>query len=146
MFDKLNPYSYTEKLQEIMIQKTIKSHFENEKELLTRPVKIKPITLFFIDNIEEYRNEEGYLRTTVERLIKTEVEALLKTEKNTFYKAYLEKTLQDISLTHAGYFSKDNSEKDEANTHLQAILSLYQLLAVLKCRYRYFLICKFEKH
>jgi restriction endonuclease len=27
---------------------------------------------------------------------------------------YLEKTLQDISLTHAGYFSKDNSEKDEA--------------------------------
>jgi hypothetical protein len=30
--------------------------FENEKELLTRPVKIKPITLFFIDNIEEYPN------------------------------------------------------------------------------------------
>lgn len=112
--DKLNPYSYTEKLQEIMIQKAIKSHFENEKELLTRSVKIKPITLFFIDNIEEYRNENGYLRTTIESLIKTEVENLLKTEKNTFYKAYLEKTLKDISLTHAGYFSKDNSEKDEA--------------------------------
>jgi len=112
--DKLNPYSYAEKLQEIMIQKTIKSHFENEKALLTRSVKIKPITLFFIDNIEEYRNENGYLRTTVERLIKLEAERLLKTEKNKFYKAYLEKTLQDISLTHGGYFSKDNSEKDEA--------------------------------
>jgi len=112
--DKLNPYSYAEKLQEIMIQKAIKSHFENEKKLLTRPVKIKPITLFFIDNIEEYRNENGYLRTTIERLIKAEVETLLKTEKNTFYKTYLEKTLEDISLTHAGYFSKDNSEKDEA--------------------------------
>ena len=112
--DKLNPYSYAEKLQEIMIQKAIKSHFENEKELLTRSVKIKPITLFFIDNIEEYRNENGYLRTTIENLIKVEVETLLKTEKNTFYKAYLEKTLEDISLTHAGYFSKDNSEKDEA--------------------------------
>lgn len=112
--DKLNPYSYAEKLQEIMIQKAIKSHFENEKQLLTRPVKIKPITLFFIDNIEEYRNEDGYLRTTIERLIKAEVQTLLKTEKNTFYKAYLEKTLEDISLTHAGYFSKDNSEKDEA--------------------------------
>jgi type III restriction enzyme len=112
--DKLNPYSYAEKLQEIMIQKAIKSHFENEKELLTRTVKIKPITLFFIDNIEEYRNENGYLRTTIERLIKVEVERLLKTEKNKFYKAYLEKTLQDISLTHGGYFSKDNSEKDEA--------------------------------
>lgn len=112
--DKLNPYSYAKKLQEIMIQKAIKSHFENEKQLLTRPVKIKPITLFFIDNIEEYRNENGYLRTTIESLIKTEVETLLKTEKNKFYKAYLEKTLEDISLTHAGYFSKDNSEKDEA--------------------------------
>jgi type III restriction enzyme len=41
--DKLNPYSYAEKLQEIMIQKAIKSHFENEKELLTRTVKIKPL-------------------------------------------------------------------------------------------------------
>ncbi|MFD1552618.1 type III restriction-modification system endonuclease [Putridiphycobacter roseus] len=112
--DKLNPYSYAEKLQEIMIQKAIKSHFDNEKQLLTRPVKIKPITLFFIDNIDEYRNEDGYLRTTIESLIKAEVETLLKTEKNTFYKAYLEKTLEDISLTHAGYFSKDNSEKDEA--------------------------------
>lgn len=112
--DKLNPYSYAEKLQEIMIQKAIKSHFENEKQLLTRSVKIKPITLFFIDNIEEYRNEDGYLKTTIEKLIKAEVETLLKTEKNKFYKAYLEKTLEDISLTHAGYFSKDNSEKDEA--------------------------------
>ena len=112
--DKLNPYSYAEKLQEIMIQKAIKSHFENEKQLLTRSVKIKPITLFFIDNIDEYRNEDGYLKTTIEKLIKAEVETLLKTEKNTFYKAYLEKTLEDISLTHAGYFSKDNSEKDEA--------------------------------
>lgn len=112
--DKLNPYSYAEKLQEIMIQKAIKSHFENEKQLLTRSVKIKPITLFFIDNIEEYRNEDGYLRTTIESLIKAEVETLLKTEKNKFYKAYLEKTLENISLTHAGYFSKDNSEKDEA--------------------------------
>lgn len=112
--DKLNPYSYAEKLQEIMIQKAIKSHFENEKQLLTRSVKIKPITLFFIDNIEEYRNENGYLRTTIESLIKAEVETLLKTEKNKFYKAYLEKTLENISLTHAGYFSKDNSEKDEA--------------------------------
>lgn len=112
--DKLNPYSYAEKLQEIMIQKAIKSHFENEKELLTRPVKIKPITLFFIDNIEEYRNENGYLKTTIESLIKAEVETLLKTEKDTFYKAYLEKTLEDVSKTHGGYFSKDNSEKDEA--------------------------------
>ena len=112
--DKINPYSYAQTLQEIMITKAIKNHFEIEKKFLTKDVKIKPLTLFFIDNIEEYRNKDGYIRTTVEQLIKAEVENLLKTETDEFYKKYLEKTLEDISLTHAGYFSKDNSEKDEA--------------------------------
>jgi type III restriction enzyme len=112
--DKINPYSYAEKLQETMIQKAIKHHFEIEKELLTRQVKIKPLTLFFIDNIDEYRNKEGYIRKTVEQYIKAEIEALLKIETDTFYKAYLEITLVDLSATHAGYFSKDNTEKDEA--------------------------------
>jgi len=112
--DKINPYSYAQKLQEIMIRKAIKIHFEIEKKFLTKEVKIKPLTLFFIDNIEEYRNKDGYIKTTVEQLIEAEVKNLLKTEKEGFYKSYLEKTLEDISLTHAGYFSKDNSEKDEA--------------------------------
>ena len=112
--DKINPYSYAEKLQETMIQKAIKHHFEIEKTLLTRDVKIKPLTLFFIDNIDEYRNKDGYIRKTVEQYIELEIKELLKTEKDVFYKAYLEKTLLDLSATHAGYFSKDNTEKDEA--------------------------------
>ncbi len=112
--DKINPYSYAEKLQETMIQKAIKHHFELEKVLLTREVKIKPLTLFFIDNIDEYRNKEGYIRKTTEQYIEAEIKELLKTETNDSYCAYLEKTLNDISATHAGYFSKDNSEKDEA--------------------------------
>ena len=61
-WDKINPYSYSETLQETMIQKAIKHHFEKEKEYLTREVKIKPLTLFFIDNIEEYRNKNGHIR------------------------------------------------------------------------------------
>lgn len=111
--DRINPYSYAEKLQEIMIQRAIKHHFEIEKQLLKREVKIKPLTLFFIDNIYEYRNKDGYLRKTVEQFVKFEVEELLKTETDSFYRSYLEKTLQDVSATHAGYFSKDNTEKDE---------------------------------
>jgi len=111
--DKINPFSYAQTLQEIMLKKAVKHHFEIEKAFLTRDVKIKPLTLFFIDNIEEYRNQNGYLKTTIEALIKSEIKHLLKTEKNDFYKAYLEKTLFDITKTHAGYFSKDNSEKDE---------------------------------
>jgi len=111
--DKINPYSYAQKLQEIMIAKAIKHHFEKERELLTRAVKIKPLTLFFIDNIEEYREQDGYIRTTVEKLIEAEVQRLLESEKEGFYRQYLQKTLENISLTHGGYFSKDNSEKDE---------------------------------
>lgn len=128
----INPYSYAQSLQEMMLEKAIKHHFDIEKKMLTRAVRIKPLTLFFIDNIEAYRNKDGNIRTTIEKLIAAEITKLLKTETNSFYKSYLEKTLQDISLTHAGYFSKDNSEKDEAiekeiNEILhdkQAILSL----------------------
>lgn len=112
--DKINPYSYAQTLQEIMIQKAIKNHFEIEKELLTREVRIKPLTLFFIDNIDEYRNKDGNLRKLVEQYIRVEVESLLKTETNQLYVDYLEKTLVNIDGTHGGYFSKDNSDKDEA--------------------------------
>ncbi len=112
--DKINPYSYAQTLQELMLQKAVKNHFEIEKAFLTREVKIKPLTLFFIDNIEEYRNTNGYLKTTIEQLIEAEIKKLIETEKNGFYRAYLKKTLADISKTHGGYFSKDNSEKDEA--------------------------------
>ncbi len=124
--DKINPYSYAEKLQTIMIQKALKSHFELEKKYLTRDVKIKPITLFFIDNINEYRNENGYIKTSIEKLIKAEAENQLKIiqselktqnlklKTNNYYKSFLEKTLEDISKTHGGYFSKDNTGKDEA--------------------------------
>jgi len=111
--DKINPYSYAQKLQEIMIQKAIKQHFEVEKELLKREVKIKPLTLFFIDNIDEYRNQEGYIRSIAEQYIRAEIEEILKTETDEFYKLYLEKSLKNISGTHGGYFSKDNTEKDE---------------------------------
>jgi type III restriction enzyme len=112
--DKFNPYSFARKLQEIMIKKAIENHFKIEKDLLKREGKIKPLTLFFIDNIEEYRNEDGYLRKTVEQFIKTEAEKLLKTERDPFYRQYLEKTIANISQTHGGYFSQDNTGKDEA--------------------------------
>ena len=59
-----------------MIQKAIQKHFELEKEFLTRDVKIKPLTLFFIDNIDEYRNKDGYIKKTVEQLAKAEIENL----------------------------------------------------------------------
>ncbi len=112
--DKINPYSYSQTIQDIMIQKTIKKHFELEREFLKREVKIKPLTLFFIDNINEYRNSDGYLKKTVESYIESEIKEILKTESDSFYVDYLQKSLIDISKTHGGYFSKDNTDKDES--------------------------------
>ncbi|MGJ0303321.1 type III restriction-modification system endonuclease [Aliarcobacter cryaerophilus] len=112
----INPYSYSESIQDKMIQKTIINHFELEKRLLTREVKIKPLTLFFIDDIEGYRDGNeiaGSLKTKFEALLKGHIKKLLKSETNDFYRDYLKKSLKNISLTHGGYFSKDNSESSE---------------------------------
>lgn len=111
--DRINPYSYAETLQERMIQRAVKHHFEQEKKYLSREIKIKPLTLFFIDNIQEYRNKDGYIKKTVEKYSKLEIEKLLKKEENKFYRDYLEKALEDISKTHAGYFAVDKKETDE---------------------------------
>jgi len=112
----INPYSYARSLQDKMIERTVKKHFELEKELLTRKVKIKPLTLFFIDDIEGYRdgnNIAGSLKSKFEAIAKGHMEKLLKSEEEGFYKTYLKKSLKDLSLIHGGYFSKDNSEKDD---------------------------------
>ena len=112
--DKLNPYSYDKTLQEMMVRQAIRNHFETERELLTKDPKIKPLTLFFIDNIDTYREKDGYLRQLVEAEIRSQAEALLQKETDPFYREYLQKTLEQIHLTHGGYFSKDNTGKDEA--------------------------------
>ena len=113
---KINPYSYSESIADKMIQKTIANHFELEKKLMTREVKIKPLSLFFIDDIEGYRNGDnisGSLKSKFEVLVKSHIEKLLVDETDLFYSEYLKKSLSNISRTHGGYFSKDNSESSE---------------------------------
>lgn len=113
----INPFSFAESLQDKMIKKAIEEHFKIEKELLSREVKIKPITLFFIDDIEGYRDGDkisGSLKNKVESYVLAYAEKQLKQEpKTSFYRSYLEKTIQDVSLTHGGYFSKDNTDSDD---------------------------------
>ncbi|MDM1545383.1 type III restriction-modification system endonuclease [Ignatzschineria indica] len=114
----INPYSYSESLQDRMLNKAITNHFKLEKKLLTRDVKIKPLTLFFIDDIEGYREEKegnigGELKSKVEDLILANAKKLLATEDNPFYKEYLQKTINNVEKTHGGYFSKDNTGDDE---------------------------------
>ena len=111
--DKINPYSYSQTVQEKMMSKAIAKHFEIEKSLLTRDVKIKPLTLFFIDDIDSFRNKDGQLRVFFEKTSETHIKKLLETETDDFYRQYLQKSLDDISGISGGYFSKDNTTKDE---------------------------------
>jgi type III restriction enzyme len=112
----INPYSYSDTLEDNMIRKAIKEHFKLERELLTQRPRIKPLSLFFIDDIDGYRdgnNLSGSLKTNFEEWVVAEAKKCLKVETDTFYKEYLEKTINDVSVVHGGYFSKDNSDKDE---------------------------------
>ena len=112
----INPYSYSDTLEDNMIRKAIKEHFKLERELLTQRPRIKPLSLFFIDDIEGYRdgnNLSGSLKTKFEEWVVAEAKECLKVETDAFYREYLEKTIKDVSVVHGGYFSKDNSDKDE---------------------------------
>ena len=112
----INPYSYSDTLEDNMIRKAIKEHFKLERELLTQRPRIKPLSLFFIDDIEGYRdgnNLSGSLKTKFEEWVVAEAKECLKAETDAFYREYLEKTIKDVSVVHGGYFSKDNSDKDE---------------------------------
>ncbi|MBL4616928.1 MAG: type III restriction-modification system endonuclease [Robiginitomaculum sp.] len=111
--NSINPYSYAETLQEKMIQNTIVTHFENERKLLLSSPRIKPLSLFFIDNIESYRDKAGGLRVMFEGLLTAHIKALISKETDAGYKAHLQAALKDISALHGGYFSADNSESDE---------------------------------
>ena len=112
---------YMSSYQEEMLRLALQRHFETEKaNFCARRYKIKTLALFFIDDISSYRpGEDGkvpYLLETFERLLKERIEAVLVEldEHDAEYRAYLEASLIDLGACHAGYFSQDNSDSDEA--------------------------------
>lgn len=116
--DTLNPYAYSNTVRDKMMRQAIKQHFVLEKQLLTRNGgRIKPLTLFFIDDIQGYRDEKnqlsGSLKTIFEQMVKAELESCLKNESHEFLRDYWQTALNHLSQTHGGYFSQDNSDKDE---------------------------------
>ncbi|MDA3079920.1 MULTISPECIES: type III restriction-modification system endonuclease [unclassified Campylobacter] len=113
--EKINPYRYCKPLSKSMLITAIDEHFRLEKDFLNRDIKIKPLSLFFIDDIKSYRNEnesEAYLKNEFEAILKAKILDELKTADG-FYKEYLQKSLANLSDTHGGYFSQDNSANDE---------------------------------
>lgn len=105
----------TEKtIRRIQIRETIKAHLEKEQKLFNQGIKV--LSLFFIDEVANYRDysqqdEKGeYARIFEEeyQLLKSEFLGELALENNA-YRKYLEKI--ENGKTHEGYFSIDKKTK-----------------------------------
>ena len=114
---------YSTSYQTVMIENALDAHFETEKQNFKRRDKIKTLALFFIDDIDSYRENKQnpqptYLKDIFEKILKKKIERELnkiniEDSNELLYKQYLEETLNDISKCHGGYFSKDNNDSDE---------------------------------
>ena len=101
-----------EVLRRIQIREAIKAHFEKERMLFHKGIKV--LTLFFIDTVAKYRNYEEngeesgeYARYFEEEYQKLVSELPLLGEEA--YKKYLDGI--PIGKTHNGYFSIDKKSK-----------------------------------
>ncbi len=110
----LTPDMYATPYQEAMMRCAIQRHLETEEANFNREDKIKTLALFFIDDISAYREKDGALRRSFERILRNEIKSKIESlnEKDS-YRLYLKNSLENISKTHDGYFSEDNQNSDE---------------------------------
>lgn len=113
---------FSESYQEAMLETALRGHFTQEWENFNKKNRIKTVTLFFIDSIESYSREDGtpgYLRKKFELKLSEHLRVRIEEyshkpgKRAAQYVDYLRTTLANISDCHGGYFSKDNSTKDE---------------------------------
>lgn len=119
--EEFNTDIYSSSYQEQMLKLAIQRHFKTERQNFSgRQYKIKTLALFFIDDISSYREKEDgkvpYLKEMFESLLLEKINNLLATlpDAEDEYREYLKASAADISACHAGYFSQDNSDSDEA--------------------------------
>lgn len=117
LLDQKEPFSHLlEGEQEVMLKEAIKSHFEREEGLFKKG--IKALCMVFISGVNSYlsENEEpAKLALLFEKLYQQKLEEVLKKDDlNENYRAYLERTKDNIQKVHGGYFAKSKKESDEA--------------------------------
>ncbi|ADI35517.1 type III restriction enzyme [Helicobacter pylori v225d] len=117
LLDQKEPFSHLlEGEQEVMLKEAIKSHFEREEGLFKKG--IKALCMVFISGVNSYLSENekpAKLALLFEKLYQQKLEEVLKKEdldKN--YRAYLERTKDNIQKVHGGYFAKSKKDSDEA--------------------------------
>ncbi|QQW72587.1 DEAD/DEAH box helicase family protein [Helicobacter pylori] len=119
LLDQKEPFSYfLEGEQEVMLKEAIKSHFEREEGLFKKG--IKALCMVFISGVNSYLSENeqpAKLALLFEKLYQQKLEEVLKKEDlDENYRAYLERTKDNIQKVHGGYFAKSKKESDETKT------------------------------
>lgn len=118
LLDQKEPFSYfVEGEQEVMLKEAIKSHFEREEGLFKKG--IKALCMVFISGVNSYLSENeqpAKLALLFEKLYQQKLEEVLKKPLDENYRAYLERTREDIKRVHGGYFAKSKKEGDETKT------------------------------
>ncbi|GAA7003426.1 type III restriction-modification system endonuclease [Helicobacter pylori] len=117
LLDQKEPFSHLlEGEQEVMLKEAIKSHFEREEGLFKKG--IKALCMVFISGVNSYLSENekpAKLALLFEKLYQQKLEEVLKKDNlDENYRAYLERTKDDIQKVHGGYFAKSKKESDEA--------------------------------
>ncbi|WP_187936154.1 type III restriction-modification system endonuclease [Helicobacter pylori] len=116
LLDQKEPFSHLlESEQEVMLKEAIKSHFEREEGLFKKG--IKALCMVFISGVNSYLSENekpAKLALLFEKLYQQKLEEVLKKPLDENYRAYLERTREDIKRVHGGYFAKSKKEGDEA--------------------------------
>ncbi len=117
LLDQKEPFSHLlEGEQEVMLKEAIKSHFEREEGLFKKG--IKALCMVFISGVNSYLSENekpAKLALLFEKLYQQKLEEVLKKEDlDENYRAYLERTKDNIQKVHGGYFAKSKKESDEA--------------------------------
>ncbi|WP_120932694.1 type III restriction-modification system endonuclease [Helicobacter pylori] len=118
LLDQKEPFSYfVEGEQEVMLKEAIKSHFEREEGLFKKG--IKALCMVFISGVNSYLSENeqpAKLALLFEKLYQQKLEEVLKKPLDENYRAYLERTREDIKKVHGGYFAKSKKVGDETKT------------------------------
>ena len=101
--------------QELLLAQAVDAHFKTEEENFHRDgYRVKTNALFFIDSIKSYREEQGWLKRTFERLVTQKLDSLLIKYTHGEYHDFLLATKNNLPLAHGGYFAKDWGEADES--------------------------------
>ena len=106
-----------------MVKTTIAKHFLKEQQLFQKG--IKTLSLFFIPNIKDFRQDENNQQPKIKKFFEKEYlkqrQEILKNKKiDTEYKQYLEKDINEEGklLVHQGYFSGDKVSTKDKNAGL----------------------------